>query len=165
VPELKSLDEKFIYEPWKAPITEQKKAGVRIRGDRMEDLEGIYPKPTLRFAKKRMICLDGMKEAYRGGLYGIDPKVINGIWRELFNNSAEEPREEKSFEDAMGSGADDHEKVPDGPKDGDEYDGAEEEDGSGAKEEGGENRGGDKKGKVAKRKMGQGTLYAHVKKS
>ena len=165
VPELRDLDKSYIYEPWKAPIADQKKAGVRIQGDGKEDLKGVYPKPMFDFAERRTVCLDAMKNAYRVGLYGNDPKAIDGTWRELFDDSAEGPTEGKSFEDAMGNGVDDHEMVREGPKGGDENGRAGMEDESAAKEEGGENKGRDKDMKGAKRTRGQGTLDAHVKKS
>lgn len=162
VPELKDLDKKFIYEPWKVPIADQKKAGVRIQGDGKEELEGVYPKPMFDFGERRTICLDGMKKAYKIGLYGNDPKVIDGTWRALFDDNAEGPTEGKTFEDAMGNGAGDGAKVKRRPKGGSKEDGAVVEDESGAKKTGGETKDRDKPGK--KRKEGQGTLDAHVKR-
>lgn len=164
VPELKKMDKKYIYEPWIAPIADQKKAGVRIQGDGKEDQEGIYPKPMFDFNERRTICLDGMKKAYQVGLYGNDPKVIDGTWRKLFDDTPEGPTEGKSFVGAMGLEAGDGEKMQDGLDGGYENDGGVEEDESGA-EEGGENKGGEKSRKGAKRKRGQGTLDGHVKRS
>jgi cryptochrome len=162
VPELKDLDKKFICEPWKAPIADQKKAGVRIQGDGKEEIDGVYPKPMFNFGERRTICIDDMKKAYKIGLYGNDPKVIDGTWRELFDDNVEGPTEGKTFEDAMGNGAGNGAKVGEGPKGGSKEDGAVAEDESGAKETGGETKGRDKTGK--KRKGGQGTLDAHVKR-
>ncbi|CZR54406.1 related to Deoxyribodipyrimidine photolyase [Phialocephala subalpina] len=165
VPELKGLDKKYIYEPWKAPIADQKKAGVKIEGDGKVEKEGVYPMPMFDFAERRTICLDGMKKAYKVGLYGDDPKVIDGTWRELFDDDVEGPTEGKSFEDAMGREAEgDDAKLREVPVGGDKNDGAVEEDKSGAKEKGGENKGGDAT-KGRKRKGVQGTLDGHVKKS
>jgi len=45
------------------------------------------------FAERRTVCLDGMKKAYKVGLYGNDPKVIDETWRELFDDDAEGPTE------------------------------------------------------------------------
>jgi cryptochrome len=146
VPELKNLDEKWIYEPWKAPLVDQKKAGVRIQGDGKEEVGGVYPKPMFDFAERRTICLDGMKKAYKVGLYGNDPKVIDGSWRTLFEDN--------------GAGSED--KIREGPDSGVEDDGAVEEDERGAKEEGEESKDGDKKG--SKRKPSQKTLDGHFKK-
>lgn len=85
VPELKDLDAKYIYEPWKAPIQDQKKAGVRITGDGLTDVEdGTYPKPMFDFAERRDACIAAMKSAYDVGLHGNDKKVLDGTWRELF---------------------------------------------------------------------------------
>jgi cryptochrome len=85
VPELKDLDKKYIYEPWKAPIQDQKKAGVRVQGNGLGDrVEGTYPKPMFDFAERRKICIDALKTAYSVGLHGNDEKVLNGTWRNLF---------------------------------------------------------------------------------
>lgn len=163
VPELKELDAKYIYEPWKAPIADQKKAGVRIQGDGKKEEEGVYPKPMFDFNERRSICIEGMKKAYKVGLYGNDPKVIDGTWRKLFGNDAEVPTEGNTFEDAMGEEAIDDGKIRADDEDGEAHNGAVDEDESGAKKEGGESKGGDRKG--ANRKRGQGTLGAHVKRS
>ncbi|OAA33180.1 cryptochrome-2 [Moelleriella libera RCEF 2490] len=85
VPELKDLNAKYIYEPWKAPIQDQKKAGVRVTGDGLSEAEkGTYPKPMFDFGERRNACLAAMKTAYDVGLHGHDEKVIRGTWRELF---------------------------------------------------------------------------------
>ncbi|KAJ4304818.1 hypothetical protein N0V90_000346 [Kalmusia sp. IMI 367209] len=96
VPELERFDKKYIYEPWKAPIVDQKKWGCIIKGDGTESGEGgqkMYPKPMFDFAKQREICIQGMKNAYHIGLYGNDPKVLDGSWRKLFDDNAEGPTE------------------------------------------------------------------------
>lgn len=96
VPELESFDKKYIYEPWKAPIVDQKKWGCLIKGDGTEPEDGkmkMYPKPMFDFAKQRDICIQGMKNAYHIGLYGNDPKVLDGTWRKLFDDNAEGPTE------------------------------------------------------------------------
>merc|ERR1712093_353751 len=163
VPELAKLDKKYIYEPWKAPITDQKKAGVSVKGDGKVKEKGVYPKPMFDFSERRTICLDGMKNAYHVGLYGDHEKVIDGTWRTLFDDAAEGPTEGKNFMDAMsGNGK----KIRDGEDaDGDDDDGAVAEDESGAAERGGENKGGDKGKAGTKRKAGQGTLDGHVKRA
>jgi cryptochrome len=85
VPELKNLDAKYIYEPWKAPIQDQKKAGVRVKGDGLTDVEeGTYPKPMFDFNERRKVCISAMKTAYDVGLHGADKKVVDGSWRDLF---------------------------------------------------------------------------------
>lgn len=96
VPELEKFPQKYIYEPWKAPIADQKKWGCVIKGDGSEaEVDGhkAYPKPMFDFPTQRDICLDGMKNAYHIGLYGNDPKVLDGTWRKLFDNKAEGPTE------------------------------------------------------------------------
>ncbi|KAK2592170.1 hypothetical protein QQS21_010130 [Conoideocrella luteorostrata] len=86
VPELKDLDAKYIYEPWRAPIQDQKKAGVRVTGDGLSNAigKGTYPKPMFDFGERRNVCIAAMKKAYEVGLYGDDETVLNGGWRELF---------------------------------------------------------------------------------
>lgn len=94
VPELAEFDKKYIYEPWKAPIADQKKWGCLIKGDGSVANEGgkkVYPKPMFDFPTQRDICLRGMKNAYHVGLYGNDPKVLDGTWRKLFDDDAEGP--------------------------------------------------------------------------
>jgi cryptochrome len=99
VPELERYDRKYIYEPWKAPIADQKAWGCVIRGDGSgteEEMEGgykMYPKPMFDFATQREVCIQGMKNAYKVGLYGNDPKVLDGTWRQLFDDDAEGPTE------------------------------------------------------------------------
>lgn len=106
VPELKNLDAKYIYEPWKAPIVDQKKAGVRVTGDGLGGKEeGIYPKPMFDFGKRRDVCLQAMKTAYGVGLYGNDDRVADGSWRELFPEGEGEMMER--FESDDGENADD----------------------------------------------------------
>ena len=107
VPELKDFPAKYIYEPWKAPIQDQKKAGCRVQGDGTEsEIEGmqVYPKPMFDFSERREICIQGMKNAYQVGLYGNDPKVKDGSWRSLFDNDAEGPTEGKSDKEAFKKG-------------------------------------------------------------
>lgn len=108
--------------------------------------------------------MDGMKKAYKVGLYGNNPKAIDGTWRELFDDEGEGPTEGKSFEDAMKVGSND--KVRRGPNGGNENDGYMEELAGGeAMETGGENKGGDLKIKGIKRtkRKAQGTLDVHLK--
>lgn len=99
VPELERYPAKFIYEPWKAPILDQRKAGCLVRGDGEEEGEGeergmkIYPKPMFDFNERRGICIEGVKNAYRVGLHGNDEAVKNGSWRKLFPDDAEGPTE------------------------------------------------------------------------
>ncbi|KIE02973.1 cryptochrome-2, partial [Metarhizium majus ARSEF 297] len=100
VPELKNLDSKYIYEPWKAPIQDQKKAGVRVVGDGLGDQEqGTYPKPMFDFGKRRETCINAMKIAYGVGLYGDDERVLDGSWRELFEGKGGEMMEMVASDD------------------------------------------------------------------
>jgi cryptochrome len=41
------------------------------------------------FAQRRAVCLDGMKEAYRVGLFGDSAAVLDGRWRGLFGGVGE----------------------------------------------------------------------------
>lgn len=137
-PELKDYPDKFIYEPWKAPTADQKKAGCLIKGDGQETEEGgmkVYPKPMFDFNARRTICIDAIKSAYRVNLYGDNPKVKDGTWRKLFPDGADGPAED------MGSDQDEGE----------------------AAELGGETKGGDLEGKSPgkRKRKGQGTLDRH----
>jgi cryptochrome len=58
VPELEGLDGKWIYEPWKAPVGELKKVGVRLSKDWRSEEEGVYPRPMFDFAERRTIGWD-----------------------------------------------------------------------------------------------------------
>ncbi|KAK3110035.1 hypothetical protein LTR53_016100 [Teratosphaeriaceae sp. CCFEE 6253] len=98
VPELKNMPEKWIYEPHKAPLLDQKKAGVTITGDGSEqEVDGVpaYPKPMFDFNTQRDICMQGMKKAYHVGLHGNDRKVLDGTWKELFADDGEGATEGK----------------------------------------------------------------------
>jgi cryptochrome len=93
VPELSEFGDKFIYEPWKAPIGDQKKWGCLVKGAGSEErIEAggkefaCYPKPIFDFAERRDICLKGMKKAYSVGLQGDDAIVLDGTWRKLFHD-------------------------------------------------------------------------------
>lgn len=121
----------------------------------------MYPRPLFDFAERRTVCMESMKKAYQVGLYGDNTKVIDGTWRELFDDDGERPTERKSFEGGIRNGTASEEKIRDDPEDGDESNGTVEEDESGANEKAGESKGGDKKG--LKRKKGQKTLDVHFK--
>lgn len=115
VPELEKYPAKYIYEPWKCPIRDQKEAGCLTR-DLPEPISPVslselavnpltitenvgsrvlktYPKPMFEFAQRREICLQGMRKAYQVSLYGNDPRVLNGTWKSLFPDDAEGPTE------------------------------------------------------------------------
>lgn len=91
-PELKGLvGGKYVYEPWKAPAAELKRAGVRLVegpavGEEATMEEGTYPKPMFDFAERRTACLAAMKKAYDVGLRGDDPKVLDGTAAQLFQD-------------------------------------------------------------------------------
>lgn len=155
VPELKDLPAKYIYEPWKAPIPDQKKAGVRIQGDgSQKEADGlkVYPKPMFDFPVRREVCISGLKNAYDVGLYGNDKRVLDGTWRQLFDDKAEGPTEGSNDKDAPEStvvhgvdGFDD---------DAEHYHVGEEQVEDEAKAVGGETKGGDheeKSGKASRR--------------
>lgn len=95
-PELANFDKKHIYEPWKAPIADQKKWGCRVTGDgspssRSDDTEDTYPKPMFDFDERRQKCMDGMKHAYDVGFHGNDAKVRDGSWKAEFGHSEDRP--------------------------------------------------------------------------
>ena len=96
VPELKDFPVKYIYEPWKAPVLDQKKAGCLIQGDASVPTPAdngmkVYPKPMFDFGERRTVCIDGMKEAYKVGLYGDHPRVLDNSWKALFDDKGEGP--------------------------------------------------------------------------
>ena len=160
VPELKNVAAKYIYEPWRAPIQDQKKAGCIIKGNGAEtEIDGIkvYPKPMFDFSERRTICLEGMKNAYHVALYGDDPKVLDGTWRTLFDNNAGGPTEGSNDADAASADTKIREGIDtqNGPKGVDE-------DYGGAADEGGDLRGGDKDGNKRKRGTSRGTLDAFL---
>lgn len=172
-PELKNYKDKFIYEPWNAPIADQKKAGCLIKGDGSgagDAAEGemkIYPKPMFDFNARRTICIDAMKNAYHINLYGNNAKVKDGTWRELFADDAEGRTEGTDAKRAV--------KGETRPKRGAEASGdmGVDEDGAEAAERGGETKGGDGVGRSPNKGKGkrkgeaqaqaQGTLDGHFK--
>lgn len=106
VPELARYSRKYIYEPWTAPIADQKSWGCRITGDgneaEMDDTAkagggaGVtstaqkmktYPKPMFDFSERREICIESIKHAYKINLHGADADVLNGTWTKLFDDS------------------------------------------------------------------------------
>lgn len=104
VPELENYSAKYIYEPHKAPIADQKKWGCVIKGDGSEDtIDGLraYPKPMFDFNERRGICIEGMKAAYSVRLKGDNQKVRDGTWRQLFADDAEGPTEGRNDIEAM----------------------------------------------------------------
>ncbi|KAG6970874.1 hypothetical protein JG687_00002395 [Phytophthora cactorum] len=65
IPVLQNFPAKYIYEPWKAPLTLQHAAGCRIGKD--------YPAPIVEHKAAMKRCVDGMKMSYTNGQYGIPP--------------------------------------------------------------------------------------------
>ncbi|KAL8707178.1 MAG: hypothetical protein Q9220_007745 [cf. Caloplaca sp. 1 TL-2023] len=162
VPELEKFGKKCIYEPWKASVKDQREWGCLIKGDGSggsEAEEGgmkCYPKPMFDFNERRNVCIAGMKEAYRVGLYGDDGRVKDGSWKKLFDDEGEGPTEGDGGEIVEGqTGV----KYDDGDEDGDM---GVEQDEREAEHKGGENRGGDKTPRGGKRKRGQATLDGHL---
>ncbi|KAF3770203.1 Cryptochrome/photolyase FAD-binding domain-containing protein, partial [Cryphonectria parasitica EP155] len=106
VPELRDLPAKYIYEPWKAPLPDQKKAGVRVvefPGVDKELEKGTYPKPMFDFAERRRICIASIKKAYEVGLHGNDKAVLDGTYKSLFEGGGED---EEMEGDALGESDD-----------------------------------------------------------
>lgn len=102
VPELRHFDKKYIYEPQKAPIADQKAWGCLIvdqnkqsakhevgGGDSREKEMATYPKQMFDFDERRKICIDGMKHAYDVKMYGDDERVMSGEWRQIFDYPSE----------------------------------------------------------------------------
>jgi cryptochrome len=65
LPALRKFPAKYIYEPWKAPMTLQHAAGCRIGID--------YPSPIVEHKAAMGRCLDGLKRSYANGQYGVPP--------------------------------------------------------------------------------------------
>ncbi|KAJ3005293.1 hypothetical protein HKX48_000764 [Thoreauomyces humboldtii] len=70
VPELKDFPAAHIYEPWKCPLPDQRKASCMIGKD--------YPKPMFDEKERKEHCLARMKAAFALGLKGDSPKVLDG---------------------------------------------------------------------------------------
>jgi len=90
-PELSKLPDRYIYEPWKASLAEQKKAQCVIGVD--------YPARMLDDDERRRICLARMKAAYEAGFKGNAPEVIDGsaepIVREKYESAGSPPRKKQ----------------------------------------------------------------------
>lgn len=69
IPALKDMPAKYIYEPWKAPLDVQKRAGCVIGKD--------YPKPIVDHDEARNRCIAGMKASYSRSMHGDHPDVMN----------------------------------------------------------------------------------------
>lgn len=70
VPELKDFPDKYVYAPWTAPAEVQKKAGCIVGED--------YPAPIVDDKQSKALCIARIKRAYAAGLYGDDPRVLDG---------------------------------------------------------------------------------------
>ncbi|KAI5480156.1 hypothetical protein MNV49_001817 [Pseudohyphozyma bogoriensis] len=64
VPELAKLPDKYVYEPWKAPVADQKKAGCVLGKD--------YPKRIVDEKKAKEAAITGLKAAYAAKLHVLD---------------------------------------------------------------------------------------------
>lgn len=70
VPELARFPERYIYEPWKCPIADQKKAGCLIGTD--------YPKRMLDENLAKDHCLERLKIAFGRHLKGDSEEAMQG---------------------------------------------------------------------------------------
>lgn len=103
VPELQGLAAKYIYEPWKAPMADLKKAGVKLvefPGVGKAMAPGTYPKPLFDFGERRKICIASLKKAYEVGLRGNDARVLDGSWRKLFEGGGENEEMQGDVQDS-----------------------------------------------------------------
>jgi cryptochrome len=66
LPVLKNMPDKFVYEPWKAPLSVQKQANCIIGKD--------YPAPIVDHDEARKFCMEKMKLAYDEKKYGNSNK-------------------------------------------------------------------------------------------
>ncbi|BCS03236.1 uncharacterized protein AKAW2_70114S [Aspergillus luchuensis] len=97
VPELEHYDKKYIYEPWKAPVEDQKRWECRVTGDGMVEKDEetgsrTYPEPMFDFDERRQTCIAQMKEAYGVHLMGDDERVMDGSWKEVFRYEIKDGR-------------------------------------------------------------------------
>ncbi|KAK3062077.1 hypothetical protein LTS18_004864, partial [Coniosporium uncinatum] len=108
---------------------------------------------------QREICISSIKNAYHVGLYGNNPKVMDGTWRELFTDDAEGPTQGKRGPmGAMVEGAVEHEDAT----------GEEEHDEHMAEQDHGHNitkSPPTPKGPAGSKRKGQGTLDGMVKRT
>ena len=88
VPELGKFDEKYIQEPWKAPIADQKRSGCVIKGDGSVQEEvrmKMYPKPMFDLMRGSRFCIGKLKKAYAVGMYnGDNERAKDGTWKGIF---------------------------------------------------------------------------------
>jgi cryptochrome len=71
VPELADMPAKYIYEPWKALVRDQRKARARIARVGRADEAGVYPKPMFDFVERRAVLFGGDEEGLCcGALWG-----------------------------------------------------------------------------------------------
>jgi cryptochrome len=63
LPQLSKFPKEYIYEPWKAPLNVQQKAGCIIGKD--------YPKPIVEHDQVMKVNMANMKKAYERGQKGI----------------------------------------------------------------------------------------------
>ncbi|ORY50797.1 (6-4)DNA photolyase [Rhizoclosmatium globosum] len=75
IPALKNFPEKYLFEPWKCPIADQKKAGCIIGKD--------YPKPMCDHDAVSKVNIGKMKVAYDEGKVASPPKAPKGKKRPL----------------------------------------------------------------------------------
>jgi cryptochrome len=194
VPELKDFPDKYIYEPWKAPIADQKKAKCIIKGDGNEPQDEVYdprdttggtiktyPKPMFDFDQRRTICIEALKSAYKINLYGDDPRVKDGTWKSLFPDSAEGPTEGNEPPSGAGGQSDGPTREVGGEMKGEalrgrgrgrvrkdvdteKEDGGVDQDEREAAEVGGETKGGEKQGVGKRKRQRQVTLDGIVER-
>lgn len=65
LPQLSKFPDKFIYQPWEAPLATQKAAGCIIGQD--------YPRPIVDHSVIHKVNMDRMKKAYAAGKSGKEP--------------------------------------------------------------------------------------------
>ncbi|PWY92265.1 hypothetical protein BO70DRAFT_327345 [Aspergillus heteromorphus CBS 117.55] len=115
-PELTHFDKKYIYEPWNAPIADQKRWKCRVTGDGTVEKDGdsgltAYPKPMFDFNERREFCISEIKHAYKVNLHGDDPRVLDGSWKEVFDFEVRDGRVLEEANETLSEG-DDEESHP-----------------------------------------------------
>ncbi|GAA98066.1 uncharacterized protein L969DRAFT_59737 [Mixia osmundae IAM 14324] len=79
-PELNKLPDKYIYEPWKAPVSVLKEAGVT--------LGQTYPRPIFDDKAAKAETQAKMKNAYHVNIHGDHEAVLNGTAAKMLKEGA-----------------------------------------------------------------------------
>lgn len=107
-PELAKFPDKYIYEPFNAPLDVQKKAGCIIGKD--------YPCPMLDEKETKGENMQRMKICYQANLHGTSKEVLDGKADDLLKkkHGFKDPPKEFDWKDRPGQNIPDWAKAPKG---------------------------------------------------